>query len=105
MSRRRARCLGNHGVVRRGHLALGWQTRFVSPLLANGWQHSGVLRTDFLDNSEDGWGNYARRLDVDMLQKMRAAPHPTIPTPRPGSRLHSSFTINSQRTAQAAATS
>lgn len=43
-----------------------------------------VLPTDFLDNAEDGWGNFARRLDVDMLQVMRAGPHPTIPDAEAG---------------------
>lgn len=55
-----------------------------------------MLPTDFLDNSEDGWGNYARRLDVDMLQVMRAGPHPTIPDAEAGVALaqlvHDQFT-------------
>lgn len=38
-----------------------------------------MLPTDFIDNSEDVWGNYTRRLDVEMLQIMQAGPHPTIP--------------------------
>lgn len=55
-----------------------------------------MLPTDFLDNSEDGWGNYARRLDIDMLQIMRAGPHPTIPDAEAGAALvqlvHDQFT-------------
>lgn len=55
-----------------------------------------MLPTDFLDNSEDGWGNYARRLDLDMLQVMRAGPHPTIPDAEAGVALsqlvHDQFT-------------
>lgn len=56
----------------------------------------GVLPTDFLDNSQDGWGNYARRLDVDLLQQMRVAPFPTIPDAEAGVALaqlaHDQFT-------------
>lgn len=55
-----------------------------------------VLPTDFLDNSEDGWGSYARRLDVTMLQAMRGAAHPTIPDAEAGVALaqlvHDQFT-------------
>lgn len=55
-----------------------------------------MLPSDFLDNREDGWGNYARRLDVDMLQQMRAAPHPKIPDAEAGMALaqlvHDQFT-------------
>jgi hypothetical protein len=55
-----------------------------------------MLPTDFLDNSEDGWGNYARRLDVDMLRVMQAGPHPTIPDAEAGVALaqlvHDQFT-------------
>ena len=61
-----------------------------------GWQHEYVLPTDFLDNSEDAFGNYARRLDVNMLQVMRAGPHPTIPDAEAGVALaqlvHDQFT-------------
>ncbi|MGH9155138.1 MAG: oxygenase MpaB family protein [Acidimicrobiales bacterium] len=46
-----------------------------------------MLPTDFLDNSEDAWGNYARRLDLDMLQVIRAGPHPTIPDAEAGTAL------------------
>lgn len=55
-----------------------------------------VLPTDFLDNSEDGWGNYARRLDIHMLQVMRVGPHPTITDAEAGVALalllHDQFT-------------
>lgn len=55
-----------------------------------------MLPTDFLDDSEDGWGNYARRLDTDMLQAIRAGPHPTIPDAEAGVALaqlvHDQFT-------------
>lgn len=54
-----------------------------------------MLPSDFLD-SEDGWGNYARRLDIDMMQIMRAGPHPTIPDAEAGVALaqlvHDQFT-------------
>ena len=55
-----------------------------------------MLPDDFYDQSEDGWGNYARRLDLDMLHDLRSGPHATVPDAEVGSALahlvHDQFT-------------
>lgn len=38
-----------------------------------------MLPDDFYDQSEDGWGNYARRLDVGMLRRLRTSAQPNLP--------------------------
>lgn len=46
-----------------------------------------MLPTDFFEDTEDTWGNYAQSLDCDLLRVIRAATHPSVPDAEAGAAL------------------